>query len=265
MVNRFCDTEIWKKDWFLELSDKQKLLTKFLFDNCDCAGFYKISWHLLKCFFSEVPTKEDFEKIKQVKFISKDLIFIEDFALFQCKVKSFTDLNPKNKAHLGVLRLLEKYNIYQGALKPLDSPLKGVQEKEQEKEKEKKQEKELELSFKEDLFFDKNIQKVISLYKEHCKSLIPIKFEHRTRERLIEIKEFLKVVGLDFNYVIDLMDRANKQKVFYENKISLKSLIKNHAEIYSGLGASTVNQPQGSTNLTQKLNELAKKYSVNEV
>lgn len=152
-------------------------------------------------------------------------------------------------------------NQVENQLENQDANQVGDKDKDIDKDKDKDKD----ITFKEDLFFDKNVQKVISLYKEHCKNLIPVKFEHRTRERLIEIKEFLKVVGLDFNYVIDLMDRANKQKVFYENKISLKSLIKNHAEIYSGLGASTVNQPQGSTNLTQKLNELAKKYSVNEV
>lgn len=141
MANRLVDTEIWKKDWFLELSDKQKLLTKFLFDNCDCAGFYKISWNLLKCFFNELPTKEDFEKIKQVKFIEDDLIFIEDFALFQCKVNSFNELNPKNNAHLGVLKLLKKHGVFLSPSlapsEPLTSPCLGAQEKEKEKEKEK--------------------------------------------------------------------------------------------------------------------------------
>ena len=88
-------------------------------------------------------------------------------------------------------------------------------------------------------------------------------FEHRTRERLIEIQEFLKVVGLDFNYVTELMDKANKQKVFYENKINLKSLIKNHEAIYSGLGAE---RPQGNTNnLAAKLDELAKKYDAKDI
>lgn len=138
MTNRFCDTEIWKKDWFLELTDKQKLLTKFLFDNCDCAGFYKISWHLLKIFFSEAPTREDFENIKQVKFIDENTIFIEDFALFQCKVKSFNELNPKNNAHKGVLKLLKKYNIFEAPAEGLVSPLEGTQEKDKEKEKETK-------------------------------------------------------------------------------------------------------------------------------
>ena len=135
MPNRLCDTEIWTKDWFLELSTKQKLLVKFLFDNCDCAGFYKISWHLLGLYFKDEPiTIDDFKKIKQVKFIQDDFIFIEDFALYQCKVKSFNDLNPKNKAHLGVIRLIEKYRPFEAPLKPLDRPYAGAQEKEQEQE-----------------------------------------------------------------------------------------------------------------------------------
>ena len=137
MTNRFCDTEIWSKDWFLELNTKQKLLVKFLFDNCDCAGFYKISWHLLKVFFNDVEiTREDFEKIKQVKFLNDNLVFIEDFALYQCKVKSFNDLNPKNNAHKGVLKLLKKYDIFEAPNEGLVSPLEGAQEKEKEKEKE---------------------------------------------------------------------------------------------------------------------------------
>lgn len=149
MTNRFCDTEIWEKDWFLELNTKQKLLVKFIFDRCDCAGFYKISWHLIRFYFNDVEiTKEDFKKIKQLKFIDEDLIFIEDFALFQCKVKSFNDLNPKNNAHKGVLKLLKKYNIYLGADEGLTSPLNGAQDKDKEKEKDKEQEKET-ISFKE--------------------------------------------------------------------------------------------------------------------
>ena len=147
MTNRFCDTEIWAKDWFLNLNTKQKLLVKFLFDNCDCAGFYQISWNLLKVYFNDVEiTVDDFKSIKQVEFIKDDLIFIEDFALFQCKVRSLKELNPNNKAHLGVLRLLKKYNIFdyenvspfEAPLKPLDSPFEGVQEKDKEKEKDNK-------------------------------------------------------------------------------------------------------------------------------
>lgn len=123
MVKRFCDTEIWQKDWFLNLSDKQKLLTKFIYDNCDCAGIYEISWRMLKVFFSNTITKEDFEAIKQIKFIDENTIFVEDFVNFQCSVKSINDLNPNNNAHKGVIKRLEKYNLFQAPNEPLTSPL----------------------------------------------------------------------------------------------------------------------------------------------
>ncbi len=133
MANRLHDTEIWTKDWFIDLNVKQKLLVKFIFDNCDCAGFYKISWNLLKFYFSgETITKDDFLKIKQVRFIEDDLVFVEDFALFQCKVKSFDKLNPNNNAHKGVLKLLEKYGVFKAPSEGLTSPSLGAQDKDKD-------------------------------------------------------------------------------------------------------------------------------------
>ena len=83
MAKRFSDTEIWRKDWFLDLPIKQKLLMKFLFDNCDCAGFYEISYRTLKYCFNEEITRADFEGLKQIRFINANIIFIEDFIKFQ--------------------------------------------------------------------------------------------------------------------------------------------------------------------------------------
>lgn len=137
MTKRFCDTEIWEKDWYLRLSVKQKLLVKFLFDKCDCAGIYKISYYTLRFCFDEEIKKEDFEGIKQVIFINDDTIFIEDFVLFQCSIDSLKDLNPNNNAHKGIIKRLEKYDLYLGASQPLVSPSLGAQDKEKEKEKEK--------------------------------------------------------------------------------------------------------------------------------
>ena len=134
MTKRFCDTEIWEKDWYLELSVKQKLLVKFLFDKCDCAGIYKISYYTLRFCFGEEIKKEDFEGIKQVVFLDDETIFIEDFVLFQCSIDSLKDLNPNNNAHKGIIKRLEKYNLYLGASEPLVSPSLGAQDKEKEKE-----------------------------------------------------------------------------------------------------------------------------------
>ena len=58
MVKRLSDSEIWNKDWFLDLTDKQKLLVKFLFDNCDCAGIYEISKRMLRVCFEQSITSQ---------------------------------------------------------------------------------------------------------------------------------------------------------------------------------------------------------------
>lgn len=136
MTKRICDTDIWHKDWFLNLEDKQKLLTKFIYDQCDCSGIYEISWRMLKIFFTEEITKEDFLKIKQVKFLNDNTIFVEDFATFQCSIDSIEGLNPNNNAHKGIIKRLKKYGLYLGASEPLVSPSLGAQDKEKEKEKE---------------------------------------------------------------------------------------------------------------------------------
>lgn len=137
MTKRFCDTEIWQKDWFLNLSDTDKLLTKFVFDNCDCAGIYEISWKMLRIFFNSQITKENFKKIKQLKFLDDNTIFIEDFVLFQCGISSLNALNPNNNAHKGIIKRLEKYNLILGANEGLTRGYIAPQEKEKEKEKEK--------------------------------------------------------------------------------------------------------------------------------
>ena len=61
MAKRIRDNEIWKKDWYLDLSIKHKLLVDFLYDNCDCAGVYEISKRILNYVFGGEITIDDFE------------------------------------------------------------------------------------------------------------------------------------------------------------------------------------------------------------
>ena len=133
MVKRLSDSEIWNKDWFLDLTDKQKLLVKFLFDNCDCAGIYEISKRVLRVCFQEEVTREDFEAIKQVRFIDENKIFIEDFIRFQYKVE-ISELNPKFTVHKGVLAKLTKYGIFETLSKGLGNPYPRVQDKDKDKD-----------------------------------------------------------------------------------------------------------------------------------
>lgn len=134
MVKRLSDSEIWNKDWFLDLTDKQKLLVKFLFDNCDCAGIYEISKRMLRVCFEQEITREDFEAIKQVRFINENTIFIEDFIDFQYKVK-VSELNPKFSVHKGIIAKLNKYGIFSTLTEGLPNPYLRVQDKDKDKDK----------------------------------------------------------------------------------------------------------------------------------
>ena len=134
MAKRFTDGDIWSKDWFLDLSIKQKLLIKFLFDNCDCAGFYEISYRTLRNCFNEEIRKEDFQDLKQIKFIDDKTIFIEDFIKYQynCEI---SELNPKFSVHRGILKKLNKYGIFGTLTKELPNPTyEGLQDKDKDKD-----------------------------------------------------------------------------------------------------------------------------------
>lgn len=211
MANRLCDTEIWEKDWFLELNTKQKLLVKFLFDKCDCAGFYKISWNLLKVFFNDVEiTREDFEQIKQVKFIDKDLVFVEDFALFQCKISSFDKLNPNNNAHKGVLKLLEKHNIFLAPPMGLVSPIGGAQEK--EKDKDITSYKQIDTSSK---LYGK--YQNVNLSKEHFGKLLSMCASDKLLNELIDSFSINIEVGKERPYIADLPNAHYERLKSYYN------------------------------------------------
>lgn len=215
MTNRLCDTEIWEKDWFLELNTKQKLLVKFLFDKCDCAGFYKISWNLLRVFFNDVKiTREDFEKIKQVKFIEDNLIFIEDFALFQCKVPSFDKLNPNNNAHKGVLKLLEKYKINLAPSKGLDSPLGGAQEKEKEKEKDKDNTTSKQINTSSKLYGE---YQNVNLSKEHYGKLLSMCASEKLLNELVNSFSIAIEVGKERPYTAELPNAHYERLKSYYN------------------------------------------------
>ena len=132
MTRRMVDTEIWKKDWFLDLSIKQKLLVKFLYDNCDCAGIYELSYRTLRNCFNEEITKEDFAGIKQIRFISENKIYIEDFIQFQYGV-SINDLKPeRSNIHKGISKSLIKNGLLRVS-EPLGNPWARVQDKDKDK------------------------------------------------------------------------------------------------------------------------------------
>lgn len=224
MAKRMTDTEIWRKDWFLDLSDKQKLLVKFLFDNCDCAGVYEISYRTLKFCFNDEITKEDFAGIKQIKFLDENKIFIEDFIEFQYGI-SIDQLNEKNNVHRGILKSLNKNNVLSTLNQPFGNPSQRVLDKDMVKDKDKD---------KEDISCNLNFENCFKIYKENCKGLLPLCFERRSKSILEELNQFLIEIDYNFDYFLQLCKKANSLKKIVDNKIDFRSMIKNHIGITNG-------------------------------
>lgn len=115
MSKRFVDTELWQKQWFQEMSIKEKILIKYIFENCDCAGVWDINLRMASFIIGETITLTDFYNINNKKELFKFIkdeqdhekrIFVVDFITFQ-----YGKLSYNCKPHLPVIKLLKKYGI----------------------------------------------------------------------------------------------------------------------------------------------------------
>lgn len=235
MSKRLTDTEIWSKEWFLRLTLKEKLLVKFLFDNCDCAGIYEPNYMLLSFYFGEPVTKEDFKNIKQIKILDNGSFFIEDFIKFQYGV-SIIELNPKFSVHKGVLKQLQKNSIIT-VTKGLDnSYIITVLDKDKDKDKDNSinSTNNTNINKPKDIFCNSDFEKCFSIYKEVCTKLTPLRFERRSKAILEELSTFLDEIEYNFDYFKELCEKANQLEKIVDSKIDFKTMIKNHIGITNG-------------------------------
>lgn len=141
MSKRFVDTELWQKEWFQNLSLKHKILVKYIFENCDCAGVWNGNFKMASFIIGEDVTIQDLQIInsdkEQFEILKNGNIFIPDFIKFQ-----YGTLSENCKPHKPVIERLKKYGLYERVLKGYPKGLQTLEEKEQEQYKEKEKEKE---------------------------------------------------------------------------------------------------------------------------
>lgn len=137
MANRFTDTDKWKKSWFRKLPPNLKCFWIYICDNCNHAGIWDVDFELAGFVIGEEINQEEIMQILKDKIIvlnGNKKWFIPGFIEFQ-----YTgDLNPENKCHASVIRILKK----EGAYKGLGRVLQGRKDKVKEKDKDKGKEKE---------------------------------------------------------------------------------------------------------------------------
>ena len=107
MAKRLTDTEKWKDDWYIQLSNDDKIVWQWLLDNCSHAGICKKSIGLLnlmcKVKYSENQMVEKMEN-RIVPFDNS--WFIPKFIKFQ-----YTTLNSSKPVILSVVKELFQHNI----------------------------------------------------------------------------------------------------------------------------------------------------------
>lgn len=84
MSKRFTDTEKWKDDWFLSLSNEEKVAWFWLLDNCNHAGICKPSIGLLNFMCRTNYTEDQLIEIMDGRVVKLDgMWFIPKFLKFQ--------------------------------------------------------------------------------------------------------------------------------------------------------------------------------------
>lgn len=156
-MKRFTDTELWDKEWFMNLKPRLKCLVKYVHDKCDSAGIWQPNWILAQTYIKEKVSEDELLKIdagNQFKKMPNGKIGCIGFINFQ-----YGELKETCPPHRKILSLVKKYGIESDrVLLGYSNPIDRVQEKEKETDKEEKKEKEkvrVAHLFSESEFFDK--------------------------------------------------------------------------------------------------------------
>ena len=179
MAKRFVDTELWQKEWFQDLSIENKLLLKYIFENCDCAGVWNSNLRLASFILGYPYTIDDIYRInnkkEQFEILDNGNIFVIDFIKFQ-----YGTLSENCKPHKPVIEKLKKYGLFERVSKGYPKGLETLEEKEQEQYKEKEKEKE-----KEEKLYGEYSN--VGLNKSHYGKLSAFIMNQKKLDELIEL------------------------------------------------------------------------------
>jgi hypothetical protein len=124
MAKRFTDTEIWDKDWFMQLNPKQKCLVKYVRDKCDLAGIWSPNYRLASVYIGDSVTEDELLSIDNGNQFSKlkdGKIYCSGFIDFQYGLT----LNPGSPIHKKIMQILEKNGIEYKSNKTI-KPIKNL-------------------------------------------------------------------------------------------------------------------------------------------
>lgn len=140
MPKRFTDTELYDKEWYMNLSCRLKCVVRYLFDKCDNAGVWTPNYTLAKIYVGESFTEEEILRIDGGEQFEKfgEKILVTGFVEFQ-----YGELSEKCNAHIPIIKKLKKYGLWENGYLRVPRRVSGTL-KEEEKDKDKEQEMEME-------------------------------------------------------------------------------------------------------------------------
>jgi hypothetical protein len=108
MSKRFTDTEKWKDDWYISLSNDYRIIWQWLLDNCNHAGICKRSIKLLNFMCNTNITEEELIAEMEGRLIIKNNIwFIPKFLKFQ-----YPSLKSKKPVIVSVIKELKTNDLF---------------------------------------------------------------------------------------------------------------------------------------------------------
>lgn len=133
---RFADTEIWNKEWFMDLTPRLKCLVRYLFDSCDPSGVWSPNWKLASLHIGEAVEIGDVVSLPDtlVEVLPNGKIFLPGFIDFQ-----YGQLSENSPAHKPVFLAITKNGLGTRVFNRVSNTL---QEKDKVKEEEKETVKE---------------------------------------------------------------------------------------------------------------------------
>lgn len=110
MAKRFTDTDKWKKGFIKNLPAKYKLLWLYILDDCNHAGIWDTDFEVASIRIGSKINEKEAAKVlsEQIKiFDGGNKWFLPKFIDFQ-----YGQLNENVNAHKSVIKLLDKYDVY---------------------------------------------------------------------------------------------------------------------------------------------------------
>jgi len=124
MAKRLYDSMKFDDPWYRKLSPVHKCFWEFLLCKCDHAGIWKVDLESASWNIGQQVSAEDLAAFNgRITVLNGGVEwFIPKFIMFQQKISNLNELNPTNKCHQSIIKLLSSRSL----VSPKKAPKKGL-------------------------------------------------------------------------------------------------------------------------------------------